>query len=98
MSSRDAARANDALTQALVRAAARGVRPRCGDYETSYMWLSEDAGERRLAALMCAGCAVLQECGEVGRHQRFGVFGGRDTTNRPGRRNSVVKAREQLLT
>jgi hypothetical protein len=74
----------DKLTRALINAAARGVRPRCGDYETSYLWLSEDAGERQLAALMCAGCAVLQECDEVGQHQRFGTWAGTDRTVRPG--------------
>jgi hypothetical protein len=79
-------RANDALTRALIVAAARGIRPRCGDYETSYLWLSEEPGERRLAALMCAGCVVWAECSEVGQHQRFGVWGGRDTTVRPGKR------------
>jgi hypothetical protein len=77
--------ANDALTRRLLDLASRGQRPRCGDYETSHLWLSEDAGERQLAALMCAGCAVWTECGEVGRYQSFGVFGGRDTTIRPGR-------------
>jgi hypothetical protein len=81
-----ASEANDQLTKALVAAAARGIRPRCGDAETSYLWLSEDDQERALAALMCSGCAVLAECDEVGRHQRFGVFGGRDTTVRPGRK------------
>jgi hypothetical protein len=35
-----ASAASEALTRALISAAARGVRPRCGDYETSY-WLSE---------------------------------------------------------
>jgi hypothetical protein len=80
------AEASDALTQALVRAAARGIRPRCGDYETSYLWLSEDAGERRIAAALCTGCPVLEPCAEVGVHQRFGVWGGRDFTKPPGRK------------
>lgn len=82
--------ANDALTRALLVAAARGIRPRCGDYETSYLWLSEDEEERKQAALMCSGCAVIAECGEVGRHQTFGVFGGRDTTVRPGRKRQAA--------
>jgi hypothetical protein len=38
-----AAEANDALTRALINAAAKGLRPRCGDYETSHLWLSEIA-------------------------------------------------------
>jgi len=36
---RAAAEASDALTQALIRAAARGQRPRCGDSEVSWMFL-----------------------------------------------------------
>jgi Transcription factor WhiB len=81
---RDAeAQANDAPTRALIDAASRSQRPRCGDYETSYLWLSEDAQDRRLAALMCAGCAVLTECDEVGRHERFGTWAGKDRTVRP---------------
>ena len=75
---RAAAEANDVLTTALVRAAAKGIRPRWGDYETSYLWLSEHDGERKQAALMCNGCVVWAECDEVGQHQRFGVWGGRD--------------------
>jgi hypothetical protein len=91
MTRRDAeAAANDELTQALVRAAAAGVRPRCGDYETSWMWLDENPQTRAIAALMCAGCVVLAECDAVGRHQRFGVFGGRDTTVRPGRKREAA--------
>jgi hypothetical protein len=76
----------DRLTRALINAAARGVRPRCGDYETSYMWLSEDAPDRQLAALMCVGCVVLDPCREVGRYQTFGVYGAVDVTRRPGRK------------
>lgn len=60
-----AGEAGERLTRALVNAAARGVRPRCGDYETSYMWLSEDPAERARAALMYSGCPILQPCTEV---------------------------------
>jgi hypothetical protein len=83
MTARDAARASDRLTRALLDLASCGQRPRCGDYETSYLWLSEDAQDRRLAALMCTGCAVWAECDEVGRHQRFGTWAGKDRTVRP---------------
>jgi hypothetical protein len=81
-----ASEASDALTRALVNAASRGQRPRCGDYETSYLWLSEDEQDRKQAALLCTGCPIFQPCNDVGRHQRFGVFGGRDTTVRPGKK------------
>jgi len=75
-----ASQASEALTRALLDAASRGVRPRCGDYETSHWFLSDHEGERAQAALLCAGCCVLSECDAVGQHQRFGVFGGRNTT------------------
>ena len=38
-----AGEANDNLTKALIDLAAKGQRPRCGDYETSHLWLSEIA-------------------------------------------------------
>lgn len=78
--------ASDALTRALVNAASRGIRPRCGDYETSYLWLSEDAGERMRAQRLCHGCPVMDPCAVVGAHQRFGVWGGRDYTRPPGKK------------
>jgi hypothetical protein len=56
---------SERLSRALLDAASRGVRPRCGDYETSYMWLSEDPAERAQAAPMCSGCPILQPCTEV---------------------------------
>jgi hypothetical protein len=80
------AEANDALTTALVRAAAQGVRPRCGDYETSHLWLSDHDSERKQAALMCRGCVVWIECDEVGQHQRFGTWAGIDRSMQPGRK------------
>ena len=83
---KQASAATEALTRALIDVASRGQRPRCGDYETSYLWLSEDAGERQLAALMCTGCAVWTECNEVGRYQWFGVWAGRDRTRPPGKK------------
>lgn len=60
-----ASAARERLTRVLLDAASRGVRPRCGDYETSYMWLSEDPAERARAALMYSGCPILQPCTEV---------------------------------
>jgi hypothetical protein len=80
-----AAEANDNLTKALLNLAARGGRPRCGDYETSWMWLDDDPHIRAQAAAMCSGCPLLQPCDEVGQHQRFGTWGGRDVTVRVGK-------------
>jgi hypothetical protein len=59
------AEAFEQLTRALINAAARGERPRCGDGETSHYWTSEHEGERQLAALWCAGCPVQSECLEA---------------------------------
>jgi hypothetical protein len=84
-----AAKADGALTRALIDLASRGGRPRCGGYGDAHLFLSEDEHDRQLATLMCAGCVVFEPCGEVGRHQRFGVFGGRDTTVRPGRKKAA---------
>ena len=76
------AEAGERLTRALIDAAARGVRPRCGDYETSYLWLSELEHERQRAARLCADCVVIAECDEVGKHQRFGTWAGVDRSRR----------------
>jgi hypothetical protein len=81
-----AGQANEALTRALLNAAARGQRPRCGDGETSWMWLDEDPNMRRIAAAQCAGCVVWHECDEVGQHQRFGTWASKDRTRAPGRK------------
>jgi len=37
----------------------RITRRRCGAYETSHLFLSEDPDERRIATAMCSGCVVL---------------------------------------
>jgi hypothetical protein len=76
-----AGEANDQLTVALIKAAAHGIRPRCGDYETSHLFLSEDPHERRIATAMCSGCVVWAECDEVRRIN--GSVSGRRSTG-PG--------------
>jgi hypothetical protein len=87
MSSRDAeAGANDALTQALVSAAARGQRPRCGDSEVAWMFLDESPQTRAIAGTYCIGCAVWSECDQVGRYQTFGTYASKDRTVRAGRK------------
>ena len=42
----------------------RGQRPRCADPADGGLWLSEGLADRRYAASLCPGCAVLVE-----RHQ-----------------------------
>jgi hypothetical protein len=79
-------RASDKLTQALVAAACRGDKIPCGDYSIAHLFTAEDEQSRRLATRLCSSCAVIAECGEVGNHSNFGVYGGRDVTVRPGRK------------
>ena len=47
--SRRGAIASDRLTRRLVDLARQGIRPRCGDGETSHYWTSECEAERQLA-------------------------------------------------
>ena len=70
------------LTRAIVRAAAAGNRPRCGDPVTHDLWLSEDRAEREQAAHWCTGCPVLTEChtAATAGDERFGVWAGIDRT------------------
>jgi hypothetical protein len=44
------AQASEALTRALITAAAAGQRPRCSDGEVSWMFLDEDDRIRSIAA------------------------------------------------
>ena len=83
--SRRSREASDRLTAALVAIAAKGRRPHCSD-AGSWLWLSEDPADRRQAAAMCSGCPVFGPCDEVGQHQRFGVWAGRDRTRAPGKK------------
>ena len=79
-----ASEANDRLTMALITAASQGLRPHCSD-AGSWLWLSEDAADRRQAAAMCSACPVFDPCDEVGQHQRFGVWASVDRTRAPGK-------------
>jgi hypothetical protein len=81
----DAAQATERLTTALLEAARQKQRPHCGDPATHHLWLSDSAAERRVAAILCAGCPVFDPCGEAAtaRAEPFGVWGGRDFTRKP---------------
>jgi hypothetical protein len=85
---RRAREASDRLTQALITMASQGLRPNCSDPESHWMWLSEHAEERQLAALMCGGCPVLTECDDAAEAngERFGTWAGVDRTRQPGRK------------
>jgi hypothetical protein len=85
-----AARANQNLSNALVRAANRGERTPCSDVSIRDMWVSEDQRQRQLAAHRCVEwqCPVLTECGlaAIANRETYGVWGGRDYTQRPGKK------------
>jgi hypothetical protein len=83
---KQASAATEALTRAFIDLASRGQRPRCGDYETSYLWLSEDPAERQQAQRLCHGCPVLDPCAAIGVHQHFGVWGAVDHIRAPGKK------------
>lgn len=80
-----------ALNAALVRLAANRARPRCGEAGAHEVFLSEKPEERALAASWCTGCPVRQECADAGAaiQANFGVWGGRDRTVRPRKREGV---------
>lgn len=81
--------AAEELQRALVRLAAAGGRPRCGDWSETSPWLADDPRLRELAAKWCAGCPVIVECdaAAVENKERFGVWGGRDRTKRERKGN-----------
>jgi len=80
--------AHERLTRALVTLATRGLRTHCSQPEIHSWWLSDSKEEREVAAKPCRGCPVLPECAEVGRYERFGVFGGAGRTPRLYKINS----------
>src|SRR5215217_7252517 len=84
--------ASDRLTQALITMASQGLRPNSSDHESHWRWLSEYPQERAQAALMCGGCPVLTECGDAAEAngERFGTWGDRDRTVRPGKAAAAV--------
>jgi hypothetical protein len=81
-----ATEASAQLTQALVNAAVRGQRQRCGDSEVSWMFLDENPRHRAIAATYCNGCVVWSECDAVGRYQTFGTYASKDRTRAPGKK------------
>ena len=87
-----ARQASDALTRRLIDLARQGIRPRCGDYETSHYWTSEHEAERKQAAQWCTGCPMFLPCGQPAEanQERWGVWGGRDRTVRPGKAAAAV--------
>lgn len=74
--------ATDRLTGALVSMAAAGERPPCGAFGAAELWVSDDPGDRSIAAYWCEGCPVFDYCEAAAdeNNERFGVWAGRDRT------------------
>ena len=75
-------RPGQALTDALLKMATEGKRPRCGDWQDGSPWLSEDERLREIAAGWCHGCPIWTECDLAAKEHRVtaGVWAGRDRT------------------
>jgi hypothetical protein len=86
-----AGQASDALTRALINAAARGDKIPCGDYSIAYLFLSESEQERKVACRACHSCPVFNPCREAAdaNQEVFGVRAGRDYTRRPGKKKAA---------
>lgn len=82
-----------ALDAALDAAEASGEHVPCRVPEHAPAWLSDRHEDRAEAAQACEGCPALDACAEVGRHEPFGVWGGRDVTQRPGKARTPPKPR-----
>jgi Transcription factor WhiB len=82
--------ASERLLRALITTAARGQRTHCSDASLGELWLSEHEPERAEAARLCIGCPVFLPCGQAAEahDERWGVWGGRDRSVRPGRTKS----------
>jgi Transcription factor WhiB len=81
-----------ALTRALITMAQRNERPRCSDPVDHERWTSEDAADREIAAACCIGCPVISECREaaIANDERWGVWGAKDLSRRPGRKKAAA--------
>jgi Transcription factor WhiB len=80
--------ATASLNTALITMASQGSRPRCADPVDHQLWTSEDQHDRDTAAARCNGCQVLSLCHQAAeeREEKWGVWGGRDRSIRPGRK------------
>ena len=71
--------ARETLAARLAELAEQGVLPVCAGRDA---WISEDADQRDLAALLCLGCPVITECADAADETReaFGTWAGVDRT------------------
>jgi hypothetical protein len=59
------------------------ARAACRDTAHPDQWF---ASKSSAARAVCAGCSVRVECGEAGRRERFGIWGGLTPGQRRPRR------------
>lgn len=85
--------ARDRLDRALLDLAERGARPPCGHRWSGDLWVSDDAEDRRQAAVLCRPCPVLEACAAAAEEadERHNVWGGRDYTRHHGPRKPSTK-------
>jgi Transcription factor WhiB len=81
-----AAQANDRLTRALLDLATQGERVRCSDPIDHARWTSDNQRDRQTAMAWCAGCPVIDLCGQAAdeRGEKHHVWGGVDLACAPG--------------
>ncbi len=67
----------------------------CWDRTHGNPWIGESAEEREYAAHRCVPCPLIAACGAMAleQHVSFGIFGGLDFTQRPGKRRTDPKNR-----
>ena len=88
--------AHEVLAEALNAAVASGQVPACLLPLNAPLWLSDSHEERAQAAEYCHGCPVLDACAEAGREEKFGTWGGRDVTVRPGKKLPPESSETQM--
>jgi len=70
-------------------------RPPCLVPAESALWLSEDEGERAVAAARCGQCDLVAQCcaDAVSWSVSWGVWGGVDFSGKAGARELALRAR-----
>lgn len=86
-------RATSTFFAALDDLVAAGADLPCWDRTHGNPWLSEDHEAREYAAHRCGSCPLRTECVDMATDLdcRFGVYGGLDFAQRPGRRRRAPK-------
>lgn len=86
-------RATSTFFAALDDLVAAGAELPCWDRTHGNPWLSEDRESREYAAHQCGSCPLSSACVAMATEQgsTFGIFGGLDFAQRPGRQRRAPK-------